>query len=124
MSTSNRTSRRDFLKLTSLSGGGLLLGFNWFSAEAETLAVVNKEPFADNMGFNSYLSISTDGIVTIYSPNPELGQNIMTSFPMIVAEELDADWTKVKVLQAQLDAKVLIASSPGAVERFLIPGKN
>jgi isoquinoline 1-oxidoreductase beta subunit len=55
------------------------------------------------MGFNSYLSLSTDGIITILSPNPELGQNIMTSFPMIVADELDADWTRVKVLQAPLD---------------------
>ena len=46
-----------------------------------------------------------DNIITIFSPNPELGQNIKTSFPMIVAEELDADWAQVKVLQAPLDTK-------------------
>src|SRR5674476_210012 len=105
MSKSNTNSRREFLKLTSLTGGGLLLGFSWFGAEAETPVVINKLPLAANKGFNSYLSISTDGIVTILSPNPELGQNIMTSFPMIVAEELDADWTKVKVVQAPLDTE-------------------
>src|SRR5207249_90201 len=81
MSTLNKTSRREFFKITSITGAGLIIGFN------------------------SYLSISTDGIVTILSPNPELGQNIMTSFPMIVAEELDADWTKVKVMQSALDTK-------------------
>ena len=58
-----------------------------------------------DLNFNSYLSIATDGTITIFSPNPELGQNIMTSFPMIVAEELDADWRKVKVVQAPLDKK-------------------
>ena len=99
------TSRREFLKLASLTGGGLVLGFNWFGAEAQAPAVANAAGAAANLGFNSYLSISTDGIVTILSPNPELGQNIMTSFPMIVAEELDADWTRVKVLQAPLDTK-------------------
>src|SRR5665647_37627 len=103
--TLNKTSRRDFLKITSLTGGGLLLGFSWFSVEAEKPEVINKDNFAGDLGFNSYLSISTDGTITIYSPNPELGQNIMTSFPMIVAEELDADWTKVKVVQAPLDTE-------------------
>jgi len=103
--TLNKTSRRDFLKITSLTGGGLLLGFSWFSVEAEKPEVMNKDNFAGDLGFNSYLSISTDGTVTIFSPNPELGQNIMTSFPMIVAEELDADWTKVKVVQAPLDTE-------------------
>jgi isoquinoline 1-oxidoreductase subunit beta len=53
--------------------------------------------------FNAYLSISPTGDIVIYSPNPELGQNIITSFPMIVAEELDADWNKVRVFQAALD---------------------
>lgn len=106
MSTVNKNSRRDFLKLSSLTTGGLLLGFSWFNAEAETPAIVNASGgMAGNIGFNNYLSIATDGTITILSPNPELGQNIMTSFPMIVAEELDADWTKVKVVQAALDTK-------------------
>ena len=50
--------------------------------------------------FNSYLSIAIDGSITIASPNPELGQNIKTSFAMIVADELDADWSRVTVVQA------------------------
>ena len=99
------TTRRDFLKVTTLTGGGLLLGFSWFSEATATPAVIDKVPFAGSLGFNSYLSIAADGTITILSPNPELGQNIMTSFPMIVAEELDADWTKIKVLQAPLDTK-------------------
>ena len=103
MSTLNKTSRRDFIKITSLTGGGLLLGFGWFSADAEAPATAAKANFAGDLGFNNYLSIATDGTITIFSPNPELGQNVMTSFPMIVAEELDADWTKVKVVQPPLD---------------------
>ena len=103
MTMNNQTSRRDFLKITSLTGGGLLLGFSWFSAEAEVPTIVTNAKFAGDLGFNSYLSIATDGAITIFSPNPELGQNIMTSFPMIVAEELDADWSKVTVVQAPLD---------------------
>jgi isoquinoline 1-oxidoreductase beta subunit len=104
MSTVNK-SRREFLKISSLTSAGLILGFNWFSAEANAPVVINAAAAAGDIGFNSYLSISTDGLVTILSPNPELGQNILTSFPMIVAEELDADWTKVKVVQAPLDTK-------------------
>lgn len=101
----SNTSRRDFLKITTFTGGGLLLGFSWFGAEGEMPTVINTLPLDKSIGFNSYLSIAADGVITIYSPNPELGQNIMTSFPMIVAEELDADWTKVKVEQAALDTK-------------------
>ena len=103
MTRSINKSRRDFLKITSLSAGGLMLGFNWFANEAKAATVVTKIAAAGDIGFNSYLSISTDGLITLFSPNPELGQNIMTSFPMVVAEELDADWTKVKVVQAALD---------------------
>jgi len=104
MNTDYKKSRRDFLKITSLTGTGLVLGFSWFSAEAETPQIIQTGKFAGDLRFNSFLSISTDGTIIIYSPNPELGQNIMTSFPMIVADELDADWTKVKVMQAPLDA--------------------
>ncbi len=90
------------MKLAATAGGGLLLGFHWAESSAATLEVVD-EAAVGNIGFNSYLSISPDGVITILSPNPELGQNIKTSFPMVVAEELDADWSKVKVLQAPLD---------------------
>src|SRR5688572_3807209 len=105
MTTLNKTSRRDFIKITSMTGSGLLLGFSWFSAEAEIPVIMTKTNFAGTLNLNSYLSIATDGTITIFSPNPELGQNIMTSFPMIVAEELDADWTRVKVVQAPLDTQ-------------------
>jgi isoquinoline 1-oxidoreductase beta subunit len=105
MLTVKNKSRRDFLKITSITGGGLMLGFSWFSSEAKAPVVTNAAAFSGSLDFNSYLSISTDGLITIYSPNPELGQNIMTSFPMIVAEELDADWSKIKIVQAVLDTK-------------------
>lgn len=105
-SLNTNTSRRNFLKLTSLTGGGLLLGFSWFDADAANPTIVNTQNGeAGEMQFNAYLSISSDGTITIYSPNPELGQNVMTSFPMIVAEELDTDWNKVKAVQAPLDKK-------------------
>jgi isoquinoline 1-oxidoreductase beta subunit len=103
MSNSFNKTRRDFLKTVSLSGGGLLLGFSIFDAEASPTTEVLKLSNVDVAGFNSYLSIASDGVVTIFSPNPELGQNIKTSFAMIVADELEADWNKVKVLQAPLD---------------------
>lgn len=106
MSTFTTSNRRNFLKLSITATGGLFLGFNWSTSGAEGFDVL--EParvLAGEINFNSYLSIAPDGIVTIFSPNPEVGQNIKTSFPMIVAEELDADWTKVKVIQAALDKK-------------------
>src|SRR6188768_293045 len=106
MSTLLKTNRRDFLKMASAATGGLILGFHWSSAEATSMKVLTTAalPVGDN-NFNTYLSISSDNVITIFSPNPELGQNIKTSFPMIVAEELEADWKNVKVLQAALDIK-------------------
>jgi isoquinoline 1-oxidoreductase subunit beta len=104
MTTQLKTNRRNFLKLAATAGAGLMLGFHWSNSAASSIAVVPEGALAGGeINFNSYLSISPDNIITIFSPNPELGQNIKTSFPMIVAEELDADWSKVKVLQAPLD---------------------
>jgi isoquinoline 1-oxidoreductase subunit beta len=106
MSTITKSSRRDFLKIAATAGGGLFLGFSWGGAMAMTPDLLGEAALAaGKVEFNAYLSISTDGLVTIFSPNPEIGQGIKTAFPMIVAEELDVDWNKVQVLQAPLDGK-------------------
>src|SRR5690606_29339053 len=106
MTTLTKTNRRDFMKIATAAGGGLLLGFYWNGSEASAMASIGNAALAEGeIGFNSYLSISPDNVVTIFSPNPELGQNIKTTFPMIVADELDADWSKVQVIQAALDTE-------------------
>ncbi|SFG40282.1 xanthine dehydrogenase family protein molybdopterin-binding subunit [Pontibacter chinhatensis] len=105
MTDISTTSRRNFMKLAATAGGGLVLAFSWTNTLASAVMEVLDDTnlASGKIDFNSYLSISPDDVITIFSPNPELGQNIKTSFPMIVAEELDADWTKVKVVQAPLD---------------------
>ena len=108
MSTSVQANRRDFIRIIAGMGGGLWLGFGGLDALASVVDGINDADItgaAGEVSFNSYLSISPDNVITIFSPNPEVGQNIKTSFPMIVAEELDADWKTVKVVQANLDAK-------------------
>ena len=104
MADITKTNRRDFLKIAATATGGLFIGFYWSSCDSPKMKVLSTEEVLSKAhNFNSFLSISPDGDVVIYSPNPELGQNIKTSFPMVVAEELDADWSKVRVLQAPLD---------------------
>ena len=91
--------RRSFLKASALTGGGLMLGFNWLASCQPTHEEVLAMP-DEWFDFNSYLKIGDNGVVTIFSPNPEFGQNVKTSMPMIVAEELDVNWEKVLVEQA------------------------
>ena len=97
-------NRRSFLKSSALAGGGMLLSFSWLAScktgSEEWEALTIPEEWFD---FNAYLKIGENGVVTIMSPNPEGGQNIKTSMPMIVAEELDIDWKKVIVEQAPLN---------------------
>ena len=99
-----KIGRRSFLKTSGAIGGGLLVGFNWFLScktlsNRETLNSIPKEWFK----INGYIRIGENGMVTILSPNPEIGQNVMTSMPMIVAEELDVPWENVIVKQGKLD---------------------
>lgn len=92
--------RRSFLKTSAAAGGGLMLGFNWLLTSCgvtpEEVLAMPEEWF----DINSYLKIGDNGVVSILSPNPEFGQNVITSMPMIVAEELDVDWKDVLVEQA------------------------
>ena len=97
-------NRRSFLKASSLAGGGFILGFNWLVSCTPTTEQLRQMP-EEWFNINAFLKIGDNGIVTIMSPNPEIGQNVKTSMPMIVAEELDVDWKDVIVEQAGLDTK-------------------
>ena len=98
-------SRRNFLKTSLLASGGLLIGFNLLTAcKPGAIMPVDIENLNFN-DFNAFIKISDDGFVTIFSPNPEIGQGVKTSMPMIIAEELEADWSKVNVVQGALDSK-------------------
>ena len=99
MSTST-ISRRNFLKVSSLTGGGIMLGFELL-AKASSSVILAEAPFSPN----AYLTIDPKGIITLIAPNPEIGQGVKTSIPMLLAEELDVDWEKVVISQAVLDAQ-------------------
>lgn len=78
-----------------------MLSFSWLAGcEAPEAAKAMPSAWFD---LNAYLSIADNGEVTIMSPNPEVGQNVKTSMPMIVAEELDVNWEDVRVKQAPLN---------------------
>ena len=109
MST-NQTSRRSFLKITGAAGGGLMLGFTFLTScrneDTATAAADAPLQMPENwVAVNAFLKIGENGVVTIMSPNPEIGQNVKTSMPMLVAEELDVDWKNVIVEQAPLDTE-------------------
>ena len=96
-------SRRNFLKTSVLASGGMLIGFNFLNACRPNAIVpidISKLNFND---FNAFIKISQEGYVTIFSPNPEIGQGVKTSMPMIIAEDLDVPWEKVSVSQGLYD---------------------
>src|SRR6185295_7405228 len=93
-------SRRSFLKVSAAAGGGLLLDFS-LPAFAQDLS---SAPEAAAM-LSAYIRIAPTGETIIVCKNPEIGQGIKTSFPMIIAEELDVDWKDVKTEMARLDPK-------------------
>jgi isoquinoline 1-oxidoreductase beta subunit len=88
-------SRRDFLKFSSLTAGGFLLGVNFQCAgpKGEILT------FAPNV----YISLTSNNEVILVAHRSEMGTGIRTSLPMILADELGADWSKVKIVQAEGD---------------------
>ena len=90
-------SRRTFLTVGAAAGGGLLLNFSIPRA----LADVDVSKSAVTL--NAYVRIAPDGIVTIVAKNPEIGQGVKTMLPMLVAEELDVDWNKVRTEQAMFN---------------------
>ncbi len=87
-----KLDRRDFLKLGAAAGSGLLLGV-YLPDHPRELVGPPLQP-------NVFVRIDADGTVAIWVGKAEMGQGVRTSLPMIIAEELDADWSKVQVIQA------------------------
>ncbi len=93
--------RRSFLRVTALAGGGMVV-----AAYLDPVArVFGQGQQAPPITFvpNAFVKVTPDNIVTIMAKNPEIGQGVKTSLPMLIAEELEVDWDKVQIEQADLD---------------------
>jgi len=94
--------RRDFLKASVMASGGLLIGFRFPGITA--LASAQQSSTTAFMP-NAFVRIGTDERVTVIVNHSEMGQGVYTSLPMLLAEELDADWSKVGFEPAPVDPK-------------------
>jgi isoquinoline 1-oxidoreductase subunit beta len=93
-------TRRHFLEVTAAAGGGMLIGFHIPGAIAAT---VNAKPWTappQGAEINAWLAIDREGNVTIRVPHTEMGQGALTSVSMMIAEELNVDWTRVRAVFA------------------------
>jgi isoquinoline 1-oxidoreductase beta subunit len=103
MITKEAVSRRQFLRVTALVGGGMLLATYVDTLEAAGSLAAGAAGGAADFTPNAFIRMTPDGLVTIVAQNPEIGQGVKTMLPMIIAEELDVDWKHVRVEQASLD---------------------
>lgn len=90
-------SRRHFLRVSALAGGGMML-----ATQLDVFEDVLAQADADFKP-NAFITITPDNIVTIMAKNPEVGQGVKTSMPMLIAEELGVDWKNVRLQQADVD---------------------
>ena len=102
MSDTNSLSRRKFIQTGAAVGGGLLLSF-YFPAFGKGIKNAGI-PAPANFIPNAFIRIGTDDIITVIVNHSEMGQGSYTSLPMLVADELDADWSKIRFESAPVDA--------------------
>jgi isoquinoline 1-oxidoreductase beta subunit len=107
-------SRRDFFKFGAVLGGGLVLGL--YFPTREGLAEEGTKP-SGTFAPNAWLRIGTDGMITIMLHKSEMGQGTMTALSMIIADELEADWTKIRPEFAPADKAYYTWRSPTAGEQ-------
>jgi isoquinoline 1-oxidoreductase beta subunit len=112
-------SRRNFLRVTTIAGGGMMVGFSILSEAEAPKHLVDDVIFSPN----AYITINAKGLVTLMAPNPEIGQGVKTALPMILAEELNVKWDSVYVEMAPLDKKYgsQVAGGSGAIRSRFTP---
>jgi isoquinoline 1-oxidoreductase beta subunit len=93
--------RRDFLRVSGIAGGGLLIGtsLQFTLRESPDVLADARADFSPN----AFIRIAADGRITIIAKNPEIGQGVKTSMPQLIAEELDVAWESVTIEQADSD---------------------
>ncbi|MEQ8530466.1 MAG: hypothetical protein RIB86_01330, partial [Imperialibacter sp.] len=89
-----KVDRRSFLKISGISATGIIIGMQMGCSPSKKKD--SGIPFSPNV----YLTVNSDGTVTIVAHRSEMGTGIRTGLPLVVADELEADWSKVKVVQA------------------------
>jgi isoquinoline 1-oxidoreductase subunit beta len=100
MTVITNLSRRTVLK-GAVATSGLVLGFHVGYRKLPFAEAAEATPFQPN----AFLSIDSTGLVTIVASRSEMGTGIKTDLPLVLADELDADWSRVKVVQGQGDPK-------------------
>ena len=109
---SKKISRRNLFRVSAIAGGGLMLKLSLPANALEDGATT----LVKSSELNFYVQIASDGQMTIYAPNPEMGQGIKTTLPMIIAEEMGANWDDVEVVLAPIDpAKFGLQGSGGSM---------
>ncbi len=100
--TKNDINRRSFLlRVSAVAGGGVMLGF----LDSPSSSLYAQAPGAPPAQWSpqNFITVSRDNVFTIVAKNPEIGQSIKTTLPMIIADELDVDWKDVRIVQGDLD---------------------
>src|SRR5271168_199201 len=98
------TTRRDFVKTGVIAGASLVIGFQLPGGARQQAAARSKDAGGD-FEPNAFIEIQSNGDIYLTVARSEMGQGVRTSMAMILAEELDADWARVKIKQADFDAK-------------------
>src|SRR5690349_5237516 len=101
-------SRRAFIRVSSLAGAGLVIGFGWPGGDsrADPGPRASRPNGGKAKNINAFVKIGADDSVVLVVPASEMGQGVFTSIPMILADELDVDLARVEVLPAPCDPPV------------------
>ena len=91
-------SRRNFLRVSALAGGGMML-----AVHLDSVAGVFAQFRTPALSPNAFIKITPDGVITIIAKNPEVGQGVKTSMVMLIAEEFDVDFKDIRIEQADVD---------------------
>jgi isoquinoline 1-oxidoreductase beta subunit len=97
-----KIQRREFLKLSGLSGAGALtLGFSWSSLAGKEPGIALVNPLApQNFEISPFISIENTGRIVLYNPKPDMGQGTFQAIPMLIAEELEVEMTQIEIVHS------------------------